>query len=75
MALRSILSLKKCGVFMESKSDDSFVVNMKKFSTNVAPLESQSVIYSGDDWPISGGGKFINFSDTASVIDELGDMI
>jgi hypothetical protein len=45
---------------------------MKKFSANVAPLESQSVIYSGDEWPISGGGKFINFSDTASMIDELG---
>lgn len=49
--------------------DDSFVVNIKKFSANVAPLESQSVIYSGDDWSISGGGRFINFSDTASVID------
>ena len=52
--------------------DDSFVVNMKKFSANVAPLESQDVIYSGDDWPISGGGRFINFRDTASVIDGLG---
>ena len=55
--------------------DDSFVVNMKKFSANVAPLESQSVIYSGDDWSISGGGKFINFRDTGSMIDEIGDMV
>jgi predicted AAA+ superfamily ATPase len=51
--------------------DDSFVANMKKFSTNVASLESQSVIYSGDDWPISGGGRFINFRDTGGVIDEI----
>jgi len=55
--------------------DDSFVINMKKFSANVAPLESQFVIYSGDDWPISGGGKFINFRDTGSMIDEIGDMV
>lgn len=54
--------------------DDSFVVNMKKFSANVTSLESQSVIYSGDEWPISGGGRFINFRDTGGVIDKIGDI-
>lgn len=54
--------------------DDSFVDNMKRFSANVTSLESQSVIYSGDEWPISGGGRFINFRDTGGVIDKIGDI-
>ena len=70
-----VVEKARCLYGIEIKSsktpDDSFVVNMKKFSANVAPLESQDVIYSGDDWPISGGGRFINFRDTASVIDGL----
>lgn len=53
--------------------DDSFVGNMKRFSANVASLKSRSVVYSGDDWPIPGGGRFVNFRNTASVIDEFGE--
>ena len=51
--------------------DDSFVDNMNKFVKSVAPLESKSVVYSGDDWPIAGGGRFINFKDTAKHIDAM----
>lgn len=51
--------------------DDSFAENMNKFIKSVASLESRSVIYSGDDWPISGGGRFVNFKDTARLIDAM----
>ena len=51
--------------------DDSFVDNMNKFERSVAPLESKSVVYSGEDWPIAGGGRFINFKDTAKHIDAM----
>lgn len=51
--------------------DDSFADNMNKFVKSVAPLESKSVVYSGEDWPIAGGGRFINFKDTAKHIDAM----
>ena len=51
--------------------DDSFAENMNKFIKSVASLESRSVIYSGDDWPIPGGGRFVNFKDTARLIDAM----
>lgn len=51
--------------------DDSFAENMNKFIKSVASLESRSVIYAGDDWPISGGGRFVNFKDTARLIDAM----
>ena len=51
--------------------DDSFADNMNRFMKSVASLESKSVIYSGDEWPIIAGGKFVNFKDTAKLIDAL----
>ena len=51
--------------------DDSFAENMNKFVKSVAPLESRSVVYSGEDWPMSGGGRFVNFKDTARLIDSM----
>lgn len=51
--------------------DDSFVDNMNKFVKSVAPLESKSVVYSGEDWPIAGGGRFVNFKDTAKLMDAM----
>ena len=51
--------------------DDSFAENMNKFIKSVASLESRSVIYSGDVWPIPGGGRFVNFKDTARLIDAM----
>ena len=53
--------------------DDSFAENMNKFIKSVASLESRSVIYSGDDWPIPGGGRFVNFKDTARLIDAMNE--
>ena len=51
--------------------DDSFAENMNKFTKSVAPLESKSVVYSGEAWPIADGGKFVNFKDTAKLIDAM----
>lgn len=51
--------------------DDSFAESMNRFIKSVAPLESKSVVYSGEDWPIAGGGRFINFKDTAKHIDAM----
>lgn len=51
--------------------DDSFVENMNKFEKSVAALESKSVVYSGEEWPVSGGGRFVNFKDTARLIDAM----
>ena len=42
-----------------------------KFTKSIARLESKSVVYSGDDWPMPGGGRFVNFKDTANLIDTL----
>lgn len=50
---------------------DSFTLNMDKFAKSVAPLAGRSVVYSGDGWPIAGGGKFVNFRNIASLIDTM----
>ena len=51
--------------------DDSFVESMNRFTKSVAPLESRTVVYSGDDWPISSGGNFVNFKDVSSLVDSI----
>lgn len=51
--------------------DDSFAESMNRFIKSVAPLESKSVVYSGEDWPVAGCGKFVNFKDTARLIDAM----
>lgn len=51
--------------------DDSFAESMNSFTRRVAPLESKTIVYSGEDWPISGGGKFVNFKDTSSLVDSM----
>lgn len=51
--------------------DDSFTANMDKFERAVAPLASKSVVYSGDEWPIAGGGRFVNFRNVASLVDAM----
>ena len=42
-----------------------------KFTKSIARLESKSVVYSGEDWPIAGGGGFVNFKDTAKLMDAM----
>ena len=49
--------------------ETSFVGNMNRFGNTISPLESRTVVYSGDEWPIAGGGRFVNFRNTADVID------
>lgn len=51
--------------------DSSFATNMVRFSTSVAPLSSKTVVYSGDEWPIAGGGRFVNFRNLATLLDEI----
>ena len=51
--------------------DDSFTASMDKFERTVAPLASKSVVYSGDAWPIVGGGRFVNFRNVASLVDGM----
>ena len=51
--------------------DDSFVANMARFEKSVAPLASRSVVYSGEEWPIAGGGRFVNFRDVSSLIESF----
>lgn len=51
--------------------DDSFTANMDKFERAVSPLASKSVVYSGDEWPIAGGGRFVNFRNVASLVDAM----
>ena len=51
--------------------DDSFVANMARFEKSVAPLASRSVVYSGEAWPIAGGGRFVNFRDVSSLIESF----
>ena len=58
---------------MEIKSastpEPSFAGNINRFADTISPVESKTVLYSGDEWPIAGGGKFVNFRDTADVMD------
>lgn len=49
--------------------DASFAANMGRFAERVAPLASRTVVYSGEDWPLAGGGRFVNFRSVADVID------
>ena len=51
--------------------DYSFVANMARFEKSVAPLASRSVVYSGEAWPIAGGGRFVNFRDVSSLIESF----
>ena len=51
--------------------DDSFAKNMERFAKSVAPLSSETVVYSGNEWPIASGGRFINFRNLATLLDEI----
>ena len=52
-----------------STPDASFAGNITRFAKTVHPVESKTVVYSGDEWPIDGSGKFVNFRHTADMID------
>lgn len=50
--------------------DASLAVNLHKFSRAVDVVDSADVVYSGDPWPIPGGGRFLSFKKIASAIRE-----
>ena len=68
-----VLELRRKLYAFEIKSastpDASFIGNISRFEKTISPVEGKSVIYSGEEWPIPGGGKFINYKDMSDVID------
>ena len=50
---------------------DSLAANLRKFMKSVDSVDSMSVIYSGERWPIAGGGRFLPFQDTAAAIQAI----
>jgi len=47
--------------------DSSFGVNMEKIRKCTDDVASCSVIYAGDEWPLKGGGRFVNFKAAARL--------
>jgi len=50
--------------------DPSLAANLRKFRAKVDAVESADVVYSGEAFPIAGGGRFLPFRETASAIRE-----
>ena len=44
--------------------------NIRKFE-KISPVLSASVVYSGENFPLAGGGEFVNFSHFAARLDSL----
>jgi len=47
---------------------NSFGMNMEKLRKCDLAISSSTVVYSGEGWPLKGGGRFINFSDVANEL-------
>lgn len=47
--------------------DDSFGVNMEKMRKCTDDILSCNVVYAGEDWPLKGGGRFVNFMNAAQL--------
>lgn len=47
---------------------NAFGANMEKLRKRTDAVRSCSVVYSGDDWPLKGGGRFINFAEAARTL-------
>ena len=54
--------------------DGSLVKNLRKVEA-FAPVKSSTVVYRGDDFPITGGGEFVNFSRLSVRLDNLADSV
>lgn len=50
--------------------DDSLAANLRKFAKTLDVVDAMAVVYSGEAWPIAGGGRFLPFRDTAAAIRE-----
>lgn len=51
--------------------DNSFGGNMEKLCKCTDDVLSRNVIYSGEEWPLKGGGRFVNFIDAARLLRNL----
>ena len=47
--------------------DNSFGANMGKMRKCTDDILSCNVIYAGDEWPLKGGGRFVNFMNAAQL--------
>lgn len=48
-------------------ANPSMADNLRKMQKLTSSTGDQFVVYSGEPWPIAGGGRFVNFRDSASV--------
>lgn len=48
--------------------DNSFGKNMEKIRKCTEDVISSDVVYSGDDWPLKGGGRFVNFQEASLLL-------
>lgn len=48
--------------------DNSFGANMAKIRKCTDDVASCHVVYSGSNWPLKGGGRFVNFKEAAHVM-------
>ena len=47
--------------------DNSFGANMEKMRKCTEDILSCNVVYAGEDWPLKGGGRFVNFMKAAQL--------
>lgn len=52
--------------------DQSAGKNMEKIRKCANEVVSCNVIYSGTEWPLKGGGKFVNYSQASKLLREIG---
>lgn len=48
--------------------DNSYGESMEKIKKCTDDIASCQVIYSGSNWPLKGGGRFVNFTDASQVM-------
>lgn len=51
--------------------DNSFGKNMEKIRRCTDDVVSCNVIYSGTDWPLKGGGRFVNYAQAAQLLRDM----
>jgi len=52
-------------------ADSSFGGNMEKIRKCTDDVATCNVVYSGENWPLRGGGRFVNFKNAARLIRQL----
>ena len=51
--------------------DNAFGRNMERIKKCTTDVASCTVVYSGEDWPLKGGGRFVNYAHAARFVREL----